>query len=85
MVAMVVELSTRRGCHLCDDAKAALGGLRASRPFALLQTDVDSDPALQAACGLRGPVVFAAAKLVSELRFDAAARAALDRCLEGAP
>lgn len=85
MVAMLVELYTRRGCHLCDDAKAALVGLRAARPFELLETDVDSDPALQAAYGLRVPVVFAAGKQVSELRFDAAARAALHRCLEGAP
>ena len=83
MAAIRVELYTRRGCHLCDDAKAVLLDLRAERPFALVETDVDSDYALQQAYGLLVPVIVVNGQRVSELRVDEKARAALHRCLEG--
>jgi glutaredoxin len=55
-VAAVV-LYTRRGCHLCDDARALLE--RAGRRYALSLTavDVDADPDLAARFGLEVPVV----------------------------
>lgn len=83
MVAIRVELYTRRGCHLCDDAKAVLLSLRAELPFALVETDVDSNYALQQAYGLRVPVVVVDGRCVCELRIDEPARAALRRSLEG--
>lgn len=83
MVAPRVELYTRRGCHLCDEAKAALVHLRAERPFALKETDVDSDYALQQAYGLLVPVVVVDGRRISELRLSPAALAELRRCLEG--
>ncbi len=83
MVAIRVELYTRRGCHLCDEAKAELHSLRAELPFTLVETDVDSDYALQQAYGLLVPVVVVDGRRISELRFAAPARAALRRCLEG--
>ena len=83
MVAIRVELYTRRGCHLCDDAKAALLSLRAERPFELMETDVDSDYALQQAYALLVPVVVVDGRRISELRLDEPARLALRRCLEG--
>ena len=83
MVAIRVELYTRRGCHLCDDAKAVLLGLRAERCFELLETDVDSSYALQEAYGLLVPVVVVDGQRFSELRVTEPARAALRRRLEG--
>ena len=52
-----VTLYTRRGCHLCDDAKAVLDDARAQRPFELAVIDVDSDPALRARYTNDVPVV----------------------------
>lgn len=83
MVAIRVELYTRRGCHLCDDAKAALLSLRAEHPFELLETDVDSNFALREAYGLLVPVVVVDGQRISELRIDEPAHAALRRRLEG--
>ena len=41
-----VTLYGRPGCHLCDDARAALERVRASRPFALEEVDIDADDEL---------------------------------------
>lgn len=38
-----VVLYGRPGCHLCEDAEAALEALRRSRPFALRVVDINSD------------------------------------------
>ena len=43
-----VTLYTRRGCHLCDDAKAVLDAAQTQRPFELAVVDIDADPALRA-------------------------------------
>lgn len=52
-----VTLYTRRGCHLCDDAKAVLDGVRAGHPFALDVVDIDGDPALVALYTTEVPVI----------------------------
>ena len=41
-----VTLYGRAGCHLCDDARAALERVRAERPFALAEVDIERDDAL---------------------------------------
>jgi glutaredoxin len=41
-----VTLYTRRGCHLCDDAKQVLTAARLRADFDLEESDIDSDPAL---------------------------------------
>ena len=38
-----VTLYGRPGCHLCDDARAALERVRATRPFTLEEVDIDAD------------------------------------------
>jgi glutaredoxin len=43
-----VTLYTRRGCHLCDDAKAVIDAVHAEHPFDLAVVDVDGYPALRA-------------------------------------
>ena len=52
-----VELLGRRGCHLCDEAKAALGRIAQAVPLRLHETDVDGDFALRERYGLLVPVV----------------------------
>lgn len=83
MVASRVELYTRRGCHLCEEAKDALLRLRDELPFALIEIDVDSDPALQQDYGLLVPVILVDGRRISELRLELPALAELRRCLEG--
>lgn len=68
-----VELLGRRGCHLCDEAKAALGRIARGVPLRLHETDVDSDFALRERYGLLVPVVLVGGERVSELRLDEAA------------
>lgn len=65
-----VELLGRRGCHLCDEAKAALGRIAQAVPLRLHETDVDSDFALRERYGLLVPVVRVGGERVSELRLD---------------
>ena len=53
----VVTLYGRPGCHLCDDARAALARLGAGRAFALQEVDVERDDALLRAYLERIPVI----------------------------
>lgn len=57
---------TRSGCHLCDDALAALRSL--GREPELL--DVDSDDTLLAAYDWRVPVVLLNGRVIAEGRVD---------------
>ena len=41
-----VTLYGRDGCHLCDDARAALERVRATHPFTLEEVDIDADEEL---------------------------------------
>jgi glutaredoxin len=41
-----VTLYGRAGCHLCDDARAVLERVRAARPFALEEVDIERDDEL---------------------------------------
>jgi glutaredoxin len=52
-----VTLYTRPGCHLCDDARAAIERVRARSPFRLVEIDIESEDALHRAYLERIPVV----------------------------
>ncbi len=65
---MRVELVTRQGCHLCDEALALLREAGAD-PVLM---DVDSDERLFAAYDFRVPVVLVDGRVVGEGRLDAA-------------
>ncbi len=52
-----VVLYTRRGCHLCEDARAALESAGRRHPLAVRAVDVDADPELAARYGPEVPVV----------------------------
>jgi glutaredoxin len=52
-----VTLYSRPGCHLCDDARAALERVQARAPFTLQEVDIETDDALHARYLERIPVV----------------------------
>lgn len=53
----VLTLYGKPGCHLCDDARAAVGDLLAGRDVGLREVDVTLDPVLERRFGERIPVV----------------------------
>ncbi len=53
----VVTLYGKPGCHLCENARAAVGAALAGRPAELHEVDVSLDPCLERAYGERIPVV----------------------------
>ncbi len=52
-----VTLYTRPGCHLCDDARAAIERIREGTSFSLVEIDIESEDALHRAYLERIPVV----------------------------
>ena len=54
---MTVTLYTRRGCHLCDDARAVIGSARRRAPFDYEELDIDQDPALRELYDHEVPVI----------------------------
>jgi glutaredoxin len=52
-----VTLYGKPGCHLCDDARAAIARVRESHEFQLEEVDITLDPGLFRLYGERIPVV----------------------------
>jgi glutaredoxin len=52
-----VTLYSRPGCHLCEEAKDALGRVALRVPFELLEIDITTDDALHARYLERIPVI----------------------------
>ncbi|HET9740102.1 MAG TPA: glutaredoxin family protein [Solirubrobacteraceae bacterium] len=76
-----MTLYSRPGCHLCDEARAALHRVRSRAPFSLDEVDITQDDALHRRYLERIPVV----ALENEELFDffvdeAALEARLYRC-----
>jgi hypothetical protein len=66
-----VTLYGRPDCHLCDEARDELLGLRAEgHSFELAEVDIDSDDELLRSHLERIPVVEVEGEEVSELAFD---------------
>lgn len=63
-------LYVREGCHLCDQFLLDLVLEFPSLQETLRTVDVDTDPGLAAAYGLRVPVLAAAGVAVCEGRYD---------------
>jgi glutaredoxin len=76
----LVTLYARPDCHLCDEARAGLEGLRTGGlDFELDEIDIDSDEKLLRRYLERIPVIELDGEIVSELGLDAdALRARLD-------
>jgi Glutaredoxin-like domain (DUF836) len=67
----VIRLYARPGCHLCDEARAAILSMRRElAPFELREVDIDSDESLLRAYLERIPVVEVDGRIVSELELD---------------
>jgi len=71
-----VTLYTRPGCHLCDDARAAILRVRERADFSLAEIDIESDDALHRAYLERIPVVELDGEELFEHFVDEAALAA---------
>ncbi len=65
-----VTLYGRPGCHLCDDARAALERVRATHPFGLREVDIERDDALLKRYLERIPVVALDGEELFELFVD---------------
>ncbi len=76
----MVTLYTRPGCHLCDEAREAILGLRdVVPPFELGEVNIDEDDGLLARYLERIPVVAVDGEVVSELELELdSLRAVLD-------
>jgi glutaredoxin len=70
-----VTLYGRPGCHLCDDARAALERVRARAPFVLDERDISADDELHKAYLVRIPVVCLDGEELFEYFVDEAALA----------
>ena len=53
-----IDIYSRPGCHLCDDAKEVVERVRRRFPFSLRVVDIETDPELEKAYGEQIPVVF---------------------------
>jgi glutaredoxin len=67
-----LTLYGRAGCHLCDEARAAVAAARAERDFELEEVDVALDPRLERRYGERVPVVAVDGEEALELAFGPA-------------
>jgi glutaredoxin len=57
MSTPTLTLYSRPGCHLCDEARAALERVRARAPFAVHEVNIESDDSLLSRYLERIPVV----------------------------
>jgi len=71
-VATVV-LYSRPGCHLCDEARAAILDVRGHVPFGFDEVNIETDDALIREYGIRIPVVTIDGEEAFEVAVDAAA------------
>jgi glutaredoxin len=75
-----ITLYGKPGCHLCEDARAALERVRAGHGFELQEVDVSLDPALNREYGERIPVLALDGEELFEYFVDEASlRERLDR------
>jgi glutaredoxin len=65
-----LTLYGKPGCHLCDDARAAVERVSAPRGVPVEQVDVSRDPVLYARYGERIPVVEIDGETVFEFFVD---------------
>ena len=67
-----ITLYTREGCHLCEEAKAAIQLLVSEFGATLREVDIDDDPVLHDRYTNDVPVVFLGSKMVAQHRLDPA-------------
>ncbi len=67
---VTVEIYSKAGCCLCDEAKAVLDRVRADIPFDLQEIDIESDAELLRRYGEQIPVVFIGGFKAFKFRVD---------------
>ena len=67
-----VTLYTRSGCHLCEEAKAAIAPVLLQFGAALREVNVDEDPVLKERYGWDVPVIFIGSHKAAKHRVDVA-------------
>ena len=67
-----VTLYTRKGCHLCAEAKAQMAPLLREFGARLREVDIDTDEKLRALYDLDVPVIFLGGRKVAKHRLDLA-------------
>jgi hypothetical protein len=70
---MRLTLYGKPGCHLCDEARAAVAEVQGALDFELTEVDISTDPRLHHRYGERIPVLLVDGEEALELGFDAAA------------
>jgi glutaredoxin len=65
-----VTLYTRPGCHLCEEAKAAIAPLLREFAAVLRQVNIEKDAVLEERYGLDIPVIFIGARKAAKHRVD---------------
>jgi glutaredoxin len=68
--AIRVDLYTKHGCCLCDEAKAVLAAVRREVPFELHEIDIESTPELLATYGERIPFITIDGRPAFKFRVD---------------
>ncbi len=67
----VVTFYTRKGCHLCEVARAEVERLRAEADFTLEIVDIDTDAELRRKFNEEVPVIFVNGRKAFKYRVDA--------------
>jgi thioredoxin reductase (NADPH) len=65
-----VTLYTRKDCHLCEEAKAAIAPLLREFGAMLREVDIDEDAVLKERYGWDIPVIFIGARKAAKHRVD---------------
>jgi glutaredoxin len=65
-----ITLYTRPGCHLCDEAKAAIAPLLHEFGAVLREVNIDADPVLEERYGWDIPVIFIGQRKAAKHRVD---------------
>lgn len=79
-----VTLYTRKGCHLCEEAKAQMAPLLREFGARLREVDIDADESLRALYDVDVPVIFLGGRKVAKHRLDVAQfRRQLERARNG--
>jgi glutaredoxin len=65
-----VTIYTRPGCHLCEEAKAAINSSGSEVEFILEEVNIDADPLLRERYGYDIPVIFIDGTKVFKHRVD---------------
>jgi hypothetical protein len=69
-VTREITLFTRKDCGLCDEAAADLRALQRDLDFALVEREIDGDPALRSRYNERVPVIAAGDQVIAEAPID---------------